>query len=152
MSQFLAPKVFNLAATDSSARCCTVLCTTVLYPIKVWSFLYWYKEHSWHCVALGLFHLKSWLLIHRLDFYANIHNSSLSLITINFIYNVSTQLSLMCVRGIIHVPLVPHTRLQVLPSIARLKPGLNRFVGKTGFARAKVQLWILWQMCNHPLV
>ena len=32
----------------------------------------------------------------------------------------------------------------VLPSITRLKAGLNRFAGKTGFSRAKVEPCLLW--------
>ncbi len=73
-------------------------------------------------------------------------------------YNVSTHYIALDVSEGCHTSVHPYTIhmimsftqfCPVLPSITRLKPGLNHFAGKTGFARAKVQpcLWVM----NYPV-
>ncbi len=102
------------------------VCTsTALSPFKVWSFLCWYKEHKnihgFRCPTFIHMHVKSWLLIHRLDFYTNIRNFSISLSTL-FRMQAHIVLPLMSMRSTI---MYPYTRLRALPSFTQFWPVLH---------------------------
>ena len=69
--------------------------------------------------------------------------------TINFIYYVSTHYFAHDVCKWYYTCTLTHDN-GFCPSITRLKPGLNRFAGKTGFAQAKVQPCPVYTIyCSH---